>query len=62
VDPQTSMASVTCSDTNSCGAFQVQACHEDADCPAQGQNPGVCCVAGTTGYCRTMNQQSCTMM
>lgn len=59
-NPQTGMAAVTCIGTDACGVGQVQACHEDADCPAQGQTAGVCCVAGTTGYCRDMNQTTCS--
>jgi hypothetical protein len=52
VNPQTGMAAVMCIGTDACGAGQIQACHEDTDCPAQGQAAGKCCVAGTTGYCK----------
>jgi hypothetical protein len=48
-----------CQSGDVCEGVAVQACHADPDCPAQGNMPGVCCVAGTTGYCRFAGQTTC---
>jgi hypothetical protein len=49
----------TCQSGDTCSGVALQVCHADPDCPAQGSTPGVCCVTGTTGYCRFAGQTTC---